>query len=82
MSAGSEKDQSKVNELLAQYVHKMNNAMLPFVLQLDDHLESIEQCTPLEQAKLREFEIEIEAQMQAIKRVRSLISKKSSNDMA
>lgn len=56
--------------------------MLPFVLELDDHLENIEQYTPLEQAKLREFEVEIEAQMQAIKRVRSLIGKKSSNDMA
>jgi hypothetical protein len=82
VSAGPEKDQSTVSELLAQYVHKMNNAMLPFVLELDDHLESIEQFTPLEKAKLREFEVEIEAQMQAIKRVRSLINKKSSNDTA
>ena len=82
MSAGSEKDRNPVNELLAQYVHKMNNAMLPFVLELDDHLESIEQYTPLEQMKLREFDVEIEAQMEAIKRIRSLISKKSTNDTA
>ena len=82
MSAGSEKDRNSVNELLAQYVHKMNNAMLPFVLELDDHLESIEQYTPLEQMKLREFDVEIEAQMEAIKRIRSLISKKSTNDTA
>ena len=60
----------------------MNNAMLPFVLELDDHLESIEKYTLLEQMKLREFDVEIEAQMEAIKRIRSLISKKSTNDTA
>lgn len=54
--------------------------MLPFVLELDDHLERIEQCTPLEQMKLRAFEVEIEVQMQAIKRIRALLSKKSTND--
>lgn len=56
--------------------------MLPFVLELDDHLETIEQYTPLEQMKLKEFEAEIESQMQAIKRIRSLISKKSTDDTA
>lgn len=54
--------------------------MLPFVLELDDHLERIAQCTPLEQMKLRAFEVEIEVQMQAIKRIRALLSKKSTND--
>ncbi|MBU0783390.1 MAG: hypothetical protein KJ798_09560 [Gammaproteobacteria bacterium] len=80
MSAGSGKNRSAVDELLAQYVHKMNNSMLPFVLELDDHLERIAQCTPLEQMKLRAFEVEIEVQMQAIKRIRALLSKKSTND--
>lgn len=79
MPTGSEKDRNTVDELLAQYVHKMNNSMLPFVLELDDQLEKIEQCTPLEQMKLRAFEVEIEAQMQAIKRIRALIGKKSTD---
>lgn len=70
-----------VTDLIAQYVHKLNNAMLPFVLELDNHLDQIDQYSNIEQLKLKGLDNEIKAQINAIKKIRSLIGKKSPDDI-
>lgn len=77
VSAGSFKADNLVNELIAQFVHKLNNAMLPYVLELDDHLDKIDQFSAVDQLKLRAFDAEIRALISAIRQVRSIIGKKT-----
>lgn len=69
-----------VDDLLAQCVHKLNNAMLPFVLELDDQLDKMHEFAEVDQIKLRMFDQETAQQLASIKRVRALISKKSIAD--
>lgn len=77
VSADSFKADNLVNDFIAQFVHKLNNAMLPYVLELDDHLDKIDHFSAVDQLKLRAFDAEIRAQISAIKQVRSLLGKKS-----
>lgn len=72
---------SVVNQLLAHYVHKLNNAMLPFVLELDDHLEKLNDYSVLEQIKLKRFDEDSRIQMEILRRIRKLVSKNSLNDL-
>ncbi|HEX4916294.1 MAG TPA: response regulator [Limnobacter sp.] len=68
---------SPMDDLLVQCVHKLNNVMLPFVLELDERLANKRMYTPLDQRKLTEFDQSISDQLAAIKRLRALISKRS-----
>ncbi|MCR2746835.1 response regulator [Limnobacter parvus] len=64
-----------VDDFLARYVHKLNNAMLPFVFELDQHLENIKQFSDVDQKRLKALSSEIQAQMNAVKTTRALIGK-------
>lgn len=70
----------EVNELIAQYVHKLNNAMLPFVLELSDHLHNMDRYSKLDQLKLKAFDEETQIQLAAIRKIRALIEKKSEGE--
>lgn len=69
------KAEEVVNDFLARYVHKLNNAMLPFVFELDQHLENIKQFSVADQEKLKALSTEIQSQMNAVKTIRTLIGK-------
>ncbi|MAZ08801.1 MAG: hypothetical protein CMN90_03920 [Sutterellaceae bacterium] len=77
---GSGDQGEQVNQLLSQYVHKLNNAMLPFVLELDDLLGKMNEHSRLDQLKLQRFDTECRAQLEIIQRIRSLISCRSESD--
>lgn len=77
---GGEAQGEQVNQLLSQYVHKLNNALLPFVLELDDLLGKMNEHSRLDQLKLERFDRECRAQLEIIRRIRSLISCTSESD--
>lgn len=76
---GSSVDVSVMNsedladDLIARYVHKLNNAMLPFVFELDQHLAHINQFNGSDQQKLKALQAEMHALTMAIKNTHALI---------
>lgn len=61
------------DDLIARYVHKLNNALLPFVFELDQHLAHMDQFNENDQRKFKALHAEILALNTAIKNTRALI---------
>lgn len=77
VSPDSIKAGNVVNDFISQFVHKLNNAMLPYVLELDEHLKRIDEFSEVDQLKLKAVDNAIRGQISAITQIRSLIGKKT-----
>lgn len=68
---------SVVNDFISQFVHKSNNMMLPWVLELDEYLQKMDAFPEVDQLKLKAFDVSIRGQISAVTQMRSLLGKKT-----